>query len=663
VTTLLVPIALIGWIPLVIVLFALVPVRTATAVAVIGAWLFLPPFAIEISGLPDLSKVTAAAVGCMLGTLVFGFDRLLSFRPRWFDLPMFMWCLCGIGSSLANGLGLYDGLSDALAYTLLWGLPYLVGRIYFGTPEDLRYFSVAMVIGGLIYVPPCVLEMRISPQLLRILYGHSPFLAQRLGGYRPQVFFFTGLECGLWMAAAALAGWWLWYRGGLQRIGTTPFGSVLLPILTATAIFCRSTGAIALLAFIMIVLWVSDRFKTRLLLAVLLLSGPLYVGVRVTQLWNGRSAVDLSAALVGADRAQSLEWRFMCEDLLMKKALQKPIFGWGGWGRNLVFFGEDEPGSSSTPVDKRQNVPTDGLWIIILGAKGYVGLGLFYLCFALSVIRFLWQFPGRSLGDPRLAAAWLAVAFLNIYMIDCLLNGFVNIIYITLAGGLIGLEPSQLRARAAPRPGIGAAGGRGAASGIEMSGEGPHSGRLVRADRCRSLARSFKQEGRLEEADDAWRQALDLLGAVLAADPGSGELRRRWCDCANDLAWLRANHPDPARRDPISALALARRTADVCPDGAAYWNTLGVAHYRAGDAHAAVAALDRATALGGGTAFDFVFLAMAHARLGDLVGARQELDCAILQAGREFPGHPELAGFCVEARALLAGADTPAAAR
>jgi tetratricopeptide (TPR) repeat protein len=638
----LVPIALIGWIPLVIVLFALMPVRTATAVAVIGAWLFLPPFGITISGLPDYTKVTAAAVGCMLGTLLFGTDRLLSFRPRWFDMPMLMWCLCGICSSLENGLGLYDGLSDALNFTLLWGLPYLVGRIYFGTPEDLRYFAVAMVIGGLIYVPPCVLEMRISPQLLRIFYGNSPFLAVRLGGYRPQVFFFTGLECGLWMVAAALAAWWMWYRGGLRRIKMIPFGSVLLPILIATAILCRSTGAIALLALGMIVLWVSDRFKTRLLLAALLLPGPLYVGTRVTQLWTGQSAVDLADALVGADRAQSLEYRFMCENLLIKRAIQRPIFGWGGWARSAVYFGEDEPGSSYTPVNQRKNVTTDGFWIIILGTKGYVGLGLFYLSFVLPAVRFLWRFPARSLGDPRLAAAWLAVGFLNMYIIDCLLNSFPNAIYITLAGGLISLEPSQLRAMASSRPGIGAAGG-------------PHSGRLARADRCRSLARSFKQEGRLDEADDAWRQALDLLGAVLEADPGSDALRRRWCDCANDLAWLRANHPDPARRDPISAVTLARRAADICPDGAAYWNTLGVAHYRAGDARAAVAALDRATALGGGTAFDFVFLAMAHARLGDLLGARQELDCAILQAGREFPGHPELSGFCDEAQAVLAG--------
>ena len=70
---------------------------------------------------------------------------------------------------------------------------------------------------------------------------------------------------------------------------------------------------------------------------------------------------------------------------------------------------------------------------------------------------------------------------------------------------------------------------------------------------------------------------------------------------------------------------MALRAVDEFPDAAAYWNTLGVAHYRAGDDHAAVAALDRARTLGGGTAFDDVFLAMAHARLGDPAEARQAL--------------------------------------
>ena len=88
-----------------LVIFALLPGRWAAAIAVIGAWLLLPPYTLAISSLPDYSKSTAAIFGMLLGTLIFYPNRLLTFRPRWFDLPMLLWCFTGIASSLQNGLG------------------------------------------------------------------------------------------------------------------------------------------------------------------------------------------------------------------------------------------------------------------------------------------------------------------------------------------------------------------------------------------------------------------------------------------------------------------------------------------------------------------------------------------------------------------------------
>ena len=96
----------------------------------------------------------AATLGMMLGTLLFAPDRLMSFRPRWFDLPMLVWCFSGIPTSLSNGLTLYDGLSDSLGQIVVWGLPYLLGRLYFSTLEDLRYFTVAMADRRALLRPP-----------------------------------------------------------------------------------------------------------------------------------------------------------------------------------------------------------------------------------------------------------------------------------------------------------------------------------------------------------------------------------------------------------------------------------------------------------------------------------------------------------------------------
>ena len=208
-----------------------------------------------------------------------------------------------------------------------------------------------------------------SPQLLRSIYGYGVWQGTRWGGYRPNVFFMTGLELGLWMTAASLTGWWLWWCGAIKKIGGYPFGSVLLPILMVTTILCRSTGALALLAFGTMVLWLSARLRTRLLVAGLLLAGPVYVGVRVPNLWSGQQAVDFVKSSLSEERALSLGYRFKCEQLLIARALEHPVFGWAGWDRSSVYFNADKPW--------RKRVPTDGLWIIILGTKGFIGLTLF----------------------------------------------------------------------------------------------------------------------------------------------------------------------------------------------------------------------------------------------------------------------------------------------
>jgi tetratricopeptide (TPR) repeat protein len=621
--------ALLGWIPVVVYVFLLMPPRRAAAVAVVGAWLLLPPVLIGIPGLPDYSKTTAAIAGVALASVLFAPDYLLKFRPRWFDLPMVLICVSDVCTSLLNGLGLYDGLSVAFGDFLTWTLPYLFGRIYFGDPEGLRIFVVTMVIGGLVYIAPCLLETQISPQLLQKIYGVTNVVAwsRRYGGYRPQVFFGTGLECSLWMTAASLAGGWLWYCGSLKKVGGIRFGSVLLPILIATTILSRSTGALILLAAGTMVLWLSCRFKTRLLLAGLLLVGPLYVTVRVSQVWSGQEVVDLIENTLGHAPAYSLQYRFGCEDMLIVKAVQQPFFGWGAYGRSAAYW--EETG---------QNVITDGMWIILLGFKGFAGLTLVYLGLILPAIRFVWRFPPGRWREPELAAASLAAVLLGLYVIDCLLNGFANVVYVVLGGGLAGLTPKQLRTNTDK-------------SGLETAAG---ASKINLAIHNHDLGRALKGEGRFKDAEAVWTHTLDSLGPLVMAYPGNPDLRRRWCDCANDLAWLKLHYFEAAHGDPSASIALARRAVEECPEVAVYWNTLGTAYYRSGDDAAAVAALDRAIALGGSTAFDNVFLAMAHARLGDREHAEHLLAQAVLELERRNPAHPELVRFCHEARSIFA---------
>ncbi len=301
--TILAYLALFGWIPAVVVMFAMWPVRFAATTAAVGAWLLLPPYRLDIAGLPDYSKNMAAGVGMTLGLFIFDPQRMMSFRPRWFDLPIVLFCFSGTIASVVNGLGLYDGLSDALGYIITLMLPYMIGRILFGDPQGMRFFCVGMIVGGLSYVLPCVFESRMSPILLSSVYGVSHWQGTRFGGYRPSVFFWTGLECGMWMTAATLTAWWLWSCGAYRRIGNLPAGLVVVPILFMTSLICRSTGALLLLIAGMAALWLSRRFRTRLLLLGLVLVAPTYAVARISQVWTGEQAVELATSWIGPDRA------------------------------------------------------------------------------------------------------------------------------------------------------------------------------------------------------------------------------------------------------------------------------------------------------------------------------------------------------------------------
>ena len=113
----------------------------------------------------------------------------------------------------------------------------------------------------------------------------------------------------------------------------------------------------------------------------------------------------------------------------------------------------------------------------------------------------------------------------------------------------------------------------------------------------------------------------------------------------------------------LSVLGGGGRLA-AADDNGSYWNTLGVARYRAGDWKGAVAALEKSMPLRrGGDAFDWFFLAMSHWQLGNKDDARRWYDRGareVQQPPGDKPARPwgevqanELRAFRAEAAALL----------
>lgn len=437
--------ALAGFGPLAFALFFLLPVRRAALASFVLGWLFLPQVRVEVPGvLPDVDRYVVLSVSTLVAMGVLAPAHFARVRPRLADLPAIVWCLCPIVTSLSNALGLYDGLSGALDRTLHWGLPYLIARVALGDAQGLRLLTMALFVGGLLYVPFCLYEVRMSPQLHKIFYGwhqHSFAQTYRLGGFRPTVFLQHGLAVGMWMSAATLAGVWLWRTGAARIHGVImPW---LVSVLFVTTVLCKSLGSLLLLAAGLGALWLTRRLGSALPILALTFIPPVYVVARVSDAWTGEDLVALIDEYAGPERAQSVQFRLDNEVLLRDRALERPLLGWGGWGRNRV---KDERGRDRTTID--------GYWISVLGENGVLGL----LAFGGMLLVPVWL-VGLTGGaapwrDPRAAPAGLLATFLALYTIDGLLNAMLNPFVALTAGALSGLYAESARARPArpPRP-------------------------------------------------------------------------------------------------------------------------------------------------------------------------------------------------------------------
>src|SRR5262249_6438367 len=151
----------------------------------------------------------------------------------------------------------------------------------------------------------------------------------------------------------------------------------LVALLLPTVVLLKSTGALVLGLAGWGALCLMKVWPSRLWLLLLVAVPPLYVAGRTSGSWEGGGVVRDVKENLGSDRAQSLEFRLHNEDRLVKRALERPAFGWGGWGRARIF---DEDGKDTTV--------TDGLWIIALGDRGFTGLVALGAALLLPAVRF-----------------------------------------------------------------------------------------------------------------------------------------------------------------------------------------------------------------------------------------------------------------------------------
>jgi tetratricopeptide (TPR) repeat protein len=149
-----------------------------------------------------------------------------------------------------------------------------------------------------------------------------------------------------------------------------------------------------------------------------------------------------------------------------------------------------------------------------------------------------------------------------------------------------------------------------------------------------------------EEAIDSFRTAIVCYRRETELNPDNGYSR-------NGLAWFLVTCPYVPLRDPVEGMQQAQKAVELLPNYGNGWNTLGVAHYFAGNWKEAIAALEKVIQLKRGNSYDWFFLAMAYWQRGDKEKARRCFDQAVLWMDKYMPKDKELGRFRAEGAELL----------
>jgi len=419
-----------AWVPVILAMFALMKPHRAVIGAFVFGYLMLPDLSIHVHTLPDVNKVSVTCIGVIIGSLLFDGMRLLMVRPRLIDLGAFALCFSPIVTSVLNGNGIMDGFAASAAVVTRWGLAYWIGRAYFTDWEATRDLAMGIVIGGLVYVPLCWWEIRMSPQLHGWIYGPTFQSFRRdyhLFGFRPNVFLQDGLTVTMFMGVCTLLAYWAWMTASPRKLFGMPMFFVF-GLLFFTTVMCKALGGLTLCTAGVAALTFSRWPRTKVLALVLIVIPFVYIFVRSNKDWSGENLVQL-AQKISEERARSLDFRLTNENLLTEKAWQKPLFGWGGFNKAQVY---DWEGNQKTIVD--------GLWIQILGEHGFVNLaGL--LLMTLGSAFLLWRsIPTRYWSDPACAAPVALCVVVALYMIDGLFNATFNPVASLVVGAVASMS-------------------------------------------------------------------------------------------------------------------------------------------------------------------------------------------------------------------------------
>jgi hypothetical protein len=443
-------VALLAWPFVSLMLFRTQKLERALIWSVMGGYLFLPPLAeFNLPLVPGMDKVSIPNLSVLL-ILVFGMKERVDLWPsyRLAGVLVVGLILSAIPPVLTNGDPIiFEVLRDAdpivflidqlpgqsvrdigsvLIAQALTLVPFLLARQFLSSDDGLRELLFAFMVGGLVYTIPSLIEIRFSPQMNVWIYGffqHSFEQTMRAGGFRPIVFLPHGLWLALFMCTAVLSAAAL-TRNAPSEQRFKMVGALIY--LFVVLVLCKSAASLIYGIVLMpMVLLAPIKWQIRIaaLFGVVAIGYPMLRNFGLIPV----DAILAQAEAFSAERAQSLEYRFNNENQLLARAAEKPLFGWGGWGRSLI---------RHTETGEILSIP-DGRWIIVFGTFGWLG----YICeFGLLALPLVLMWVYTRNNDVTTLSPWVAplTLVLGITMMDMLLNATLTPLTWLTAGAILG---------------------------------------------------------------------------------------------------------------------------------------------------------------------------------------------------------------------------------
>jgi len=406
----------------------------ATFITIVGGYLLLPvKVGIDFPLIPELDKSSIAGISALIGC-VFVKKIPLSLVPT-NRLQLFLFALLVIspfftvltnqqpvysGEGWRPGLSLFDSIS-AMLEQYIRILPFIIGLQIIKSEKDFLTICKLFVISGLIYAFPILLEVRISPQLHTWIYGFFPhnFAQQvRFDGFRPVVFLGHGLLVGIYIMVAFAFSCLLWKRNIKIHPSLPPL--LVMMFLFFILVISKAVGAIVFGLLVMIAVLFFNKFLKITMTYFIFLFVIFYPALCIFNLFPHQEIIEYVTTL-DADRAQSLDFRFYHEALLLDHARDKILFGWGGWGRNRL------AGSI-----------TDGRWIIEFGVYGIIGFVALFGLICTTIINGI-RASRTLVNNHQINMILITALVFSILLLDQIVNSSLSVWLWFLVGSFQGL--------------------------------------------------------------------------------------------------------------------------------------------------------------------------------------------------------------------------------